>query len=134
MTKKLLFVVTILLVVAFGAMAADVSGKWTYEQPGRGGGNPVTVTITLKDSGGTLTGTVSQPGRDGNAMETPISDGKVDGNNVSFKVVRSMGGNEFTIPYTGVVNGDTMDLSVTRPGRNGGDPTTAKFTAKRSTT
>lgn len=134
MTKKLLFVVTILLVVAFGAMAADVSGKWTYEQPGRGGGNPTTVTITLKASGDTLTGTVSQPGRDGNAMETPISDGKVDGNNVSFKVVRSMGGNEFTIPYTGVVNGDTMDLSVTRPGRNGGDPTTAKFTAKRSTT
>lgn len=134
MTKKLLFVVSILLVVAFGAMAADVSGKWTYEQPGRGGGNPTVVTLTLKASGGTLTGTVSQPGRDGNAMETAISDGKVDGNNVSFKVVRSMGGNDITIPYTGVVNGDTMELSVTRPGRNGGDPTTQKFTAKRSTT
>ena len=30
MTKKLLFVTTILLVVAFVAVAADVTGKWTY--------------------------------------------------------------------------------------------------------
>jgi hypothetical protein len=37
MTKKLFFVVTILLVVAFAAMAADVTGKWVYEQAGRGG-------------------------------------------------------------------------------------------------
>ena len=134
MTKKLLFVVAILLVAAFGAMAADVTGKWTYEQPGRGGGNPTIVTLDLKASGGTLTGTMSRPGRDGNNMETPISDGKVDGNNINFKTTQSMGGNDFTITYSGVVNGDTIDLSVTRPGRNGGDPTTTKFTAKRSTT
>ena len=134
MTKKLLFVVTILLVVAFGAMAADVSGKWTYEQAGRQGGNPVAVTLTLKAEGGTLSGTQSRPGRDGNAMETPISDGKVDGNNISFKTVQSMGGNEITITYTGVVSGDSIELSVTRPGRNGGDPMTTKVTAKRATT
>ena len=44
MTKKLLFVMTILLVASFALMAADVSGKWTFEQPGRGGnpGRPVT--------------------------------------------------------------------------------------------
>jgi hypothetical protein len=134
MTKKLLFVVTILLVVAFGAMAADVSGKWTYEQAGRQGGNPTTVTLTLKAAGGALTGTMSRPGRDGNAMETPISDGKVDGNDISFKTVQSMGGNDITITYKGTVNGDSIDLSVTRPGRNGGDPMTTKVTAKRATT
>src|SRR5579863_5391128 len=132
MTKKLLFVVSILLVVAFGAMAADVSGKWTYEQAGRQGGNPVTVTLTLKASGGTLTGTMSRPGRDGNAMETPISGGTVDGNNIAFKTTQSMGGNDITIDYKGVVNGDTIDLSVTRPGRNGGDPMTTKVTAKKA--
>jgi len=134
MTKKLLFVVSILLVMAFGAMAADVSGKWTFEQAGRQGGNPTTVTLNLKAAGGALTGTMSRPGRDGNAMETPISDGKVSGNDVSFKVTRSMGGNDFTITYKGTVNGDSMDLSVTRPGRNGGDPTTTKVTAKKATT
>ena len=132
MTKKLLFVVSLLLVVAFAAMAADVSGKWTYEQQGRGG-NAVTVTLTLKAEGGTLTGTMSRPGRDGNAMETPISDGKVEGNDLSFKTVQSFGGNEITINYKGTVNGDTIDLSITRPGRDG-NAMTNKVTAKRATT
>ena len=133
MTKKLLFVTAILLVVAIGAFAADVSGKWTYEQQGRGG-NSTTVTLNLKASGGSLTGTMSRPGRDGNAMETPISDGKVNGNDISFKTVQSFGGNEFTTEYKGSMNGDTIDLSITRPGRNGGDPVTTKVTAKRATT
>jgi len=133
MTKKLLFVVSILLVAALGAMAADVSGKWTFDQQGRGG-NTTTVTMTLKAEGGKLTGNVSQPGRDGNAMESPISDGKVDGNNIIFKVTREFNGQSFSTDYKGVVNGDTIDLSVTRPGRNGGEPTTNKVTAKRATT
>jgi len=133
MTKKLLFVVSILLVVAFGAMAADVSGKWTYEQAGRQGGNPVTVTLTLKASGNTLTGTMSRPGRDGNAMETPISDGSINGNDISFKTVQSFGGNEMTTTYKGTVNGDSMDLSITRPGRDG-NAMTNKVTAKKSST
>ena len=133
MTKKLLFVVSLMLVLAFAAMAADVSGKWTFEQAGRGG-NSVTVTLNLKASGGSLTGTMSRPGRDGNAMETPISDGKVDGDNISFKTVQSFGGNDFTTDYKGTVSGDSIDLSITRPGRGGGDPVTTKVTAKRSTT
>ncbi|SPF47055.1 conserved exported hypothetical protein [Candidatus Sulfopaludibacter sp. SbA4] len=134
MTKKLLFVTTILLVVAFAAFAADVSGKWVYDQPGRGGGDPVKVTVTLKNSGGSLTGDVSRPGRDGNAMSTPISEGKVDGNDVSFKVTTQMGGNSMTTDYKGTVSGDELKLKVTRPGRNGGDPVTTEFSAKRATT
>ena len=72
MTKKLLFVMTILFVVAFVAMAADVSGKWTYQQPGRGGGDPTPVTITLKADGATLTGSVPGFGR-GGAAGTPAT-------------------------------------------------------------
>lgn len=132
MTKKLLFVVSILLVLAFAAMAADVTGKWTFEQTMRQ--NAVTVTLNLKAEGGSLTGTMSRPGRDGNAMETPISDGKIDGDNISFKTVQSFGGNDITTEYKGTVNGETIDLSITRPGRNGGDPTTTKVTAKKATT
>jgi len=130
MTKKMFFVWTILLVAAVGLMAADVSGKWKFEQMGRGG-NTVQVTLTLKADGSTLTGTVSQPGRDGSPMETEISDGKVDGNNVSFAVKREFNGNTFVITYKGVVDGDTMKLDITRPGRGGGDPMTNSVTAKR---
>jgi len=133
MTKKLLFVTTILLVVAFAAFAADVSGKWVYEQPGRGGGDPIKVTITLKASGGSLSGNVSRPGRDGNVMETPITEGKVDGNNVTFKTSQQMGGNAITVEYVGTLSGDDLKLKITRPGRDG-NPMTSEFTAKRSTT
>src|SRR5262245_53369692 len=106
MTKKLLFVTTILLVLAFAAFGADVSGKWTYEQAGRGGGNAVQVTLTLKAEGSKLTGSISRPGRDGNAMTSEITDGKVDGNNVSFKTAQSFGGNTMTSEYSGTLSGD----------------------------
>ena len=72
MTKKLLFVMTILLVVAFVAIAADVTGKWTYEQQGRNG--PVQRTITLKQDGTNLTGSVPGfGGRGGGAFRAHIA-------------------------------------------------------------
>src|SRR5690349_8995167 len=96
MTKKLLFVTTLLLALSFALCAADVTGKWTFEMAGRQGGNPTTWTMNLKDSGGKLTGTVSRPGRDGNIMDSEITDGKVDGDNISFKTTMQMGGNSMT--------------------------------------
>jgi hypothetical protein len=132
MTKKLLFVTTILLALTFTAFAADVSGKWVYEQPGRGGGNPSKITLTLKQDGAKLTGNESRPGRDGNAMETEISDGKVDGSNISFKVTRNFNGNSFVSDFTGTVSGDEIKLKITRQGQNG--PQTTEVTAKKATT
>ena len=134
MAKKLLFVMTILLVVGVVAFAADVSGKYTYEMQGRGGGNPTVVTLTLKAAGSALTGSESRPGRDGNAMESPISEGKVDGDSISYKISRDMGGNTMVTSYKGTVKGDTIELEITRPGRNGGDPPPpVKVTAKKAT-
>jgi len=134
MTKKLLFVVAILCVLTFALSAADVTGKWTWEQAGRGGGNPTVTTLTLKASGGSLTGTLSRPGRGGAAMDTEITDGKVDGNSISFSLKTNMGGNEMVTPYKGTLDGDTLNLEFTRPGRGGGDPTVTKVAAKRATT
>ena len=48
MTKKLLFVVTVMIVVAFALMAADINGKWVAEQPGRNGGPARQTTFDLK--------------------------------------------------------------------------------------
>jgi hypothetical protein len=133
MTKKLLFVTTILLVVAFVAVAADVSGKWTYEAPGRGGNPGRPTTITLKADGMKLTGTV--PGGGGKGApptEVEITNGKVDGNNISFEVKRTMGGNEMVIKYEGTLSGDELKLKITRPGQDG-TPMTNEVTAKRAT-
>jgi len=130
MTKKLLFVTTILFVVAFVAMAADVTGKWTYQAPGRGG-DMMSVTITLKQDGATLTGSVPGFGRGGQAPPQEISNGKVDGDNISFEVKRTTQNGEFVTKYEGTVSGDTLKLKITRPGRGGGDPMTTEYTANR---
>jgi hypothetical protein len=129
MTKKLLFVFTIALALSIAAFAADVTGKWTYEQPGRNGGAPRPVTITLKQDGSKLTGSV--PGmRD--AGPTEITDGKVDGNNISFTVKREYNGNTMVTKYEGTLEGDTLKLKVTRDTPNGS--MSNDVVAKKSTT
>jgi opacity protein-like surface antigen len=134
MTKKLLFVFAILCALTSAAMAADVTGKWTWEQAGRGGGNPTVITLTLKADGAKLTGTMSRPGRNGNT-DTEITDGQVtDNNKISFTIKRTMGDNEVVTPYKGIVDGDSLTLEFTNPGRGGGEPTPVKVVAKRATT
>src|ERR1017187_1777445 len=131
MIKKLLLVTTILLAVTLCLMAADASGKWAFEQEGRGG--PVQVTLNLKVDGAALTGTLTRPGRDGNTMEMPISEGKVDGNNISFSVKREFNGNSFVTTYKGTLDGDNMKIEITMPGRDG-NTRTANVVAKSATT
>ena len=139
MTKKLLFAGMILLVVALVALAADaVTGKWVYETPGRDG-TPRQTTYNLKADGAKLTGDVAggMGGRGGGGgggapAPAPISNGKVDGNNISFEVTRDMGGNSFTMKYEGVVSGSEMKLKITRPDfQGGGAPVTTEATAKK---
>ena len=134
MTKKLLFVVTIALVAAFSLLAADVTGKWVAEMPGRNGGPPRQQTFDLKADGSTLTGTVSGGmGRGGAAPQAiNISDGKVDGDKVSFTVKRETPNGTFEQKYTGTVSGDDLTLKTTMQGPDG--PTERTVTAKRSKT
>jgi len=133
MTKKLLFVVTIALALSILAFAADVTGKWTYEQPGRGGGPGRPVTITLKQDGAKLTGSVPGMGRGGaEAPAMEVMDGKVDGNTISFTTKMEMGGNTRITKYEGTVEGDTIKFKITRDGQNG--PVTFDAVAKKATT
>ncbi len=109
--------------VAAVAFAADVTGKWTYETQGKNG--PMTANMNLKADGAKLTGTVSGRGGD-----TEIQDGKVDGSNISFTVVREFNGNKITSKYTGTVSGDELKLKIeTEGGQGKGGP--REVTAKR---
>jgi hypothetical protein len=83
------------------ALAAGVDGVWEGQAEGRNG--PQTLTFTLKADGAALTGKVTSPRGD-----TEISDGKVDGDQITFKTALSFGGNNVTIVYTGKVNGDEI--------------------------
>jgi hypothetical protein len=59
-------------------------------------------------SGGTLTGTVSSP-----MGESKISEGTVNGDDLSFVIVLKRDDNEFKLNYKGKVAGDEMKLTIT---------------------
>src|SRR5579862_5668190 len=113
---------------------ANVAGTWeiTMAPPaggggggggqggGQGGGGGTPPTITLKQDGAKVTGTMS-----GRMGDTPI-DGSVSGNTLTFTVTRTgRDGNAMTLTYTATVTGDTMTGKMTG-GRGDRD-----FTAKK---
>jgi hypothetical protein len=71
-------------------------------------------------------------GGGGAPQPVEISDGKIDGANVSFPVKVEANGQTRVTTYSGTLSGDELKLKQTRQGRNGEQ--TADITAKRSTT
>jgi hypothetical protein len=104
--------------------AADISGKWTAQVPGRDG-QTREATFTFKVEGEKLTGTTS--GRNG---DVPITDGTVKGDAIAFTVVMNFQGNEVKLLYKGTVAGE--EIKFTRQ-REGGDQPPAEFVAKKAT-
>jgi hypothetical protein len=102
------------------APGADVTGKWVAESQGMQG--PVETTFNFTVAGDTLTGTVSGRGGD-----TEITEGKVNGDEIRFVVVRKFGENEMKTLYTGKVAGDEITFTIARefsgePGGGMGGP------------
>jgi hypothetical protein len=126
-TMKALRLALATALAAFSLWAADVTGKWTAEMQGPGG-NTRTVTMNLKADGNKLTGTVSG-GRGG---EAEISDGKVDGNDLSFSVVREFNGNKMASTYKGKMDGDVIHFTMKMEGGNMGNMGERQFDAKRA--
>jgi hypothetical protein len=91
---------------------ADAAGTWTWAAPGRNGGPDRTNTLIIKVENSRLTGKLSAPGRGGQVSEVSISDGKVDGDKISFAIVREFNGNSITNKYTGKVEGDKIHGAV----------------------
>ena len=109
--------------LAVAALAADITGKWTAQMPGRNG-QTREATFNFKVDGNTLTGTVS-----GARGETPISDGKIDGDQVSFSQTMEFNGNSVKLIYKGTVSGDSIKFTRTR---DGGEGQPQEFMAKRA--
>jgi len=124
MKTRILSVLILLTASVFTLAAADPSGKWTAETPGRDG-STMTSTFDLKANGSTLTGTMSNQ-----RGEQTITDGKVDGDNISFTVVMKMGDNERKLLFKGVMSGDSIKFTRNMEGMD----RKQEFTAKRSTT
>ena len=121
--RKLITTGLLLGLLSLTALAADITGKWTAQVPGRGG-QTRDVTFNFKVDGNTLTGTVSGPQGD---ME--ISDGKIDGDTISFTQTMEFNGNSMKFVYKGTVSGDEIKFTRTR---EGGEGPAQEFTAKRA--
>jgi len=106
------------------AMAADISGKWTGDMPGRGG-DTTSTTFTFKVDGEKLTGSLTGPQGD-----IPLQEGTVAGNQISFSTTLDFGGNSIKILYKGTMSGD--QIKMTREREGSGQP--REFTIKRSGT
>jgi hypothetical protein len=147
MARILLLAGLTALVVSSLASAADLDGRWSWSEAGRRG-NSYTVTLTLKVSGTKLTGSITAPGQGGpgrggggggggDPQEIKISNGKVDGNDFSFKVTQQMGrgGMSTTTEYKGTFNDDKLEIEIKRPGFGPNpQPQLLKVTAERSLT
>jgi hypothetical protein len=95
-------IVWLALLLAAVAAAADVSGKWRAEFT-TPDGTARTNTFIFKQEGEKLTGTVA-----GTQDETPIQEGSVKGDAISFTAERPFG--RFT--YKGKISGDEIKFTV----------------------
>ena len=89
------------LMLAASAFAADVTGKWKASLEGPDG--QMEITFNLKLEGNKITGTATGP-----MGESPISEGTLDGEHISFTVATE----QFKILHKGTVSGDEMKLKV----------------------
>lgn len=105
---------TLCLLASGVLLAADPSGKWeaTTQTP-RG---EMKMTFNLKADGKTLTGTVGNE----RMGESEIQDGKISGDEISFKQVMERGDRKMTIEWTGKLDGDQLELTRSFAGMGGG--------------
>ena len=99
----------LIAVFASVASAADISGNW--KATADLGGNAIERTFTFKVDGAKLTGetTSSMMGK------STLTDGKVDGDNVTFTITVKFQDQEMKLNYKGKVSGNEIHFTVENP-------------------
>lgn len=116
----------ILVLTSLSVSAQGAAGKWNATVETQQGA--MTMDFEFAADGNNLTGSMS------NSMmgTTPITEGKIDGDNLSFIVSMQGPNGAMTMNYKGVVNGDEMTLTRTLQNPPEGIPPERTFTAKRA--
>jgi hypothetical protein len=108
----------------------DVTGTWEISWENPRGATTTTFTFAQEENAFTGTAQMMMGGRPGGGgggggREVEITDGKIDGNNITFSMAMGMGERSMTFTFTGTVTGDTMEGTMaTGRGEN-------PFTGKR---
>ena len=123
--RRILFLLTMMSVpAAFCLQAADVTGQWIAQVPGRDG-NTMETTFDFKAAGEKLTGTMeNQYG------SREISEGKVSGDDIAFNVNIEFNDNKMTLVFTGKMAGGEIKFKRERKGGDMG-PSSVEFVAKK---
>ncbi len=102
-------ILVLMTLFAATALAADVTGNWKASAEGPNG--TMERTFTFKVDGNKLTGetTSSMFGK------STITDGKIDGDNLSFTITVKFQDNEMKLNYKGKVNGNEIKFTVENP-------------------
>jgi len=134
-SKNLSIGAVVLLALQTSAGAADLFGNWiaqgTVHESLRAQSNPtnawfeamVETVFSFKVNGTELTGTVADA-----EGKTAIREGKINGDEISFVVIHSVGGNERKLAYKGQVSLNEIRFTVEAQGLKG-QP--LEFIAKR---
>lgn len=117
---KILTLIAVVLLIAGYAFAASIDGRWTGSFEAEGFGT-LPLGYDFKADGDKLTGTADD-------MDGPVSitNGKIEGNNISFEYSISMG---MSFKVKGVLSGDKLKLTWTNS--MGGPPGEATVTRQK---
>jgi hypothetical protein len=119
MLNKLGFALLFFALGSIGANAADFNGKWSAEFDTQIGVQKYTYEFHV--DGSKLTGTAANE-----RGSTQITEGKIDGDNISFVEQINFNGNDIRIVYTGKIDGDQIKFT-----RQVGEFATEEVIAKR---
>ena len=137
---RLLILSALLGAAAVSACAANFSGKWAIEPPGRGGRGAPTI-LSLNQVGKEVTGTITarSDAGTGTPVNSEVLGGLVEGDTISFYVWSGTDQPVKTL-YKGTMSGEeTITFTITggpagggnfAPGREQSGP--QKVTAKRT--
>lgn len=98
-------------IAASAAWAQDLTGRWTATAVG----NNVAVTLDLKVTGNVVTGAILNP----QSGPAEIKEGKLEGNNISFHVVRTANNTTNKILWKGMIHGEEIHFTRSVEGAAG---------------
>ena len=119
--KTMKWLLTVMAMFAFTALAADVNGTWKGKVETPNGTSE--RTFVFKVEGNKLTGETTSD----MLGKSEIKDGKIEGDTLSFTIHASYQGNDLELHYKGKVSGDEIKLSVEMSGAG----QTAEYTIKK---
>src|SRR5713226_76416 len=110
------WILCLMAILASVASAADITGTW--KATADFGNGPIERTFTFKQEGNKVTGetTSSMMGK------SAITDGKVEGDTVTFTITGKFGDQEVKLNYSGKINGNEIKFKSEAQGGGGGGP------------